>query len=38
VLGVLKLLDMQFSKDGNVKVIFPPCYLDGNDGMIYISY
>ena len=38
VLGMLKFLDMQNRKDDNVKLIFLPCYLDGNDGIINISY
>lgn len=38
VLSMLKFLDMQNRKDDNVKLIFLPCYLDGNDGIINISY
>lgn len=38
VLSMLKFLDMQNRKDDNVKLIFQPCYLDGNDGIINISY
>lgn len=38
VLCMLKFLDMQNRKDDNVKLIFLPCYLDGNDGIINISY
>lgn len=38
VLGMLKYLDMQNRKDDNVKLIFLPCYLDGNDGILNISY
>lgn len=38
VLGMLKFLNMQNRKDDNVKLIFLPCYLDGNDGIINISY
>ena len=38
VLGMLKYLDMQNRKDDRVKLIFLPCYLDGNDGILNISY
>lgn len=38
VLSILKFLDMQNRKDDNMKLIFLPCYLDGNDGIINISY
>lgn len=38
VLGMLKYLDMQNRKDDKVKLIFLPCYLDGNDGILNISY
>lgn len=38
VLSMLKFLDMQNRKDDNVKLIFLPCCLDGNDGIINISY
>lgn len=38
VFSMLKFLDMQNRKDDNVKLIFLPCYLDGNDGIINISY
>lgn len=38
VLSMLKFLDMQNRKDDNVKLIFLPCYLDGNDGIINISF
>ena len=38
VLGMLRNLDMINSKDDSVKVIFVPCYLDGNDGILNISY
>ncbi len=38
VLGMLKFLDMQNRKEDNVKLIFLPCYLDGKDGILNISY
>ena len=38
VLGMMKYYDMQNRKDENVKVIFLPCYLDGNDGILNMSY
>ena len=38
VLGMLKFLDMQNKKDDRVKLIFLPCYLDGNDGILNIKY
>ena len=38
VLGMLKYLNMQNRKDDRVKLIFLPCYLDGNDGVLNISY
>lgn len=38
VLGMLKYLDMQNRDADNVKLIFLPCYLDGNDGILNISY
>ena len=38
VLSMLKYYDMHNSPDDNVKVIFLPCYLDGNDGIIDMTY
>ena len=38
VLSMLKYLDMQNRKDDKVKLIFLPCYLDGKDGILDISY
>lgn len=38
VLGMLKYLDMQNHKEDRVKLIFLPCYLDGNDGILNIKY
>ena len=38
VLGMLKYYDMHNRKDENVKVIFLPCYLDGNDGIVNMTY
>ena len=38
VLGMLKYYDMHNRHDDNVKVIFLPCYLDGNDGVLNLSY
>lgn len=38
VLNMLKYLNMQNRKEDNVKLIFLPCYLDGNDGILNISY
>lgn len=38
VLGMLKFLNMQNRKDDKVKLIFLPCYLDGKDGILNISY
>ena len=38
VLGMMKYYDMHNRKDENVKVIFLPCYLDGQDGIVNMSY
>ena len=38
VLGMLKYYDMHNRKEDKVKVIFLPCYLDGNDGIVNMSY
>ena len=38
VLGMMKYYDMHNRKDENVKVIFLPCYLDGKDGILNMSY
>jgi len=38
VLGMLKYFDMHNQKDDNVKVIFLPCYLDGKDGILNMTY
>ena len=38
VLDMLKYLGMTNSADSKVKVIFVPCYLDGNDGIMNMNY
>ena len=38
VLGMLKYYDMHNRKEDNVRVIFLPCYLDGNDGIMNMTY
>ena len=38
VLSMLKYYDMHNRKDENVKVIFLPCYLDGKDGIVNMTY
>ena len=38
VLGMLKYLNMQNRKEDRVKLIFIPCYLTGDDGIINLSY
>ncbi|MDE5783702.1 MAG: glycogen/starch synthase [Prevotella sp.] len=38
VLNMLKFCDMHNRHEDNVKVIFMPCYLDGKDGIIDLSY
>ena len=38
VLDMLKYYDMHNRREDNVKVIFLPCYLDGHDGILNMSY
>ena len=38
VLGMMKYYDMHNRKDEHVKVIFLPCYLDGKDGIVNMTY
>ena len=38
VLGMMKYYDMHNRKEDNVKVIFLPCYLNGNDGIVDMTY
>ena len=38
VLGMMKYYDMHNRKNENVKVIFLPCYLDGKDGIVNLTY
>jgi len=38
VLGMMKYYDMHNQKDDKVKVIFLPCYLDGSDGIVDLTY
>ena len=38
VLDMLKYLNMSNSADSKVKVIFVPCYLDGKDGILNMTY
>ena len=38
VLGMMKYYDMHNQKDDKVKVIFLPCYLDGNDVIVDLTY
>ena len=38
VLGMMKYYDMHNRKEDNVKVIFLPCYLDGKDGIMNMTY
>jgi Glycosyltransferase len=38
VLGMLKYLDMHNRPEDKVKLIFLPCYLTGDDGIINLSY
>ena len=37
-LGMMKYFDMHNRKDDMVKVIFLPCYLDGKDGILNMTY
>ena len=38
VLSMMKYFDMHNRKDDHVKVIFLPCYLDGKDGILNMTY
>ena len=38
VLNMMKFYDMHNRKDEQVKVIFLPCYLDGQDGIVNMTY
>ena len=38
VLSMMKYNDMQNRKEDKVKLIFLPCYLTGNDGIVNLSY
>lgn len=38
VLDMMKYLDMQNRQDDNVKLIFLPCYLNGDDGIFNMKY
>ena len=38
VLNMLKYYDMHNRPEDKVKVIFLPCYLDGNDGILNLTY
>ena len=38
VLSMMKYYDMHNRKEENVKVIFLPCYLDGKDGIVNMTY
>ena len=38
VLNMMKYYDMHNRHEDNVKVIFLPCYLDGKDGILNLSY
>ncbi len=38
VLDMLKYLGMSNSADTKVKVVFVPCYMDGNDGILNMTY
>ena len=38
VLGMMKYNDMWNRKDDNVKLIFIPCYLNGDDGILNMPY
>lgn len=37
-LGMMKYFDMHNRKEDKVKVIFLPCYLDGHDGVLNMTY
>ena len=38
VLNMMKFYDMHNRKEDNVKVVFLPCYLDGKDGILNLTY
>ncbi len=38
VLNMMKVYDMHNRHEDRVKVIFLPCYLDGNDGVLNLTY
>ena len=38
VLNMMKFYDMHNRHDDKVKVVFLPCYLDGNDGIMNLTY
>ena len=38
VLGMMKYYDMHNRHDDRVKLVFLPCYLDGNDGIVNMTY
>ena len=38
VLGMMKYYDMHNRREDRVKVVFLPCYLDGRDGIINMTY
>ena len=38
VLGMMKYYDIHNRKEDKVKVIFLPCYLDGTDGVVNMTY
>ena len=38
VLNMMKFYDMHNRHDDQVKVVFLPCYLDGNDGILNLTY
>ena len=38
VLNMMKFFDMHNRHEDKVKVIFLPCYLDGNDGILNLTY
>lgn len=38
VLSMMKYYDMHNRKEDNVRVIFLPCYLDGKDGIVDMTY
>ncbi len=38
VLGMMKYYDMHNRRDDRVKVVFLPCYLDGDDGIVNMTY